>query len=161
MNQKMLKEILRYEPKTGFFYPTKKRSGVRFGRPAGCKSTYLGYTLIGINGVRYYAHRLAWLYMNGSWPRGQIDHINCKRDDNRWSNIREASVSQNKCNKPVRSDNRLGIKGVMKLPYGSYRVRVKYEGEIVHDKVYSTIGEAKKAHAIACGKHHGEFARSQ
>lgn len=47
----------------------------------------------------YYSSRLAWLYMTGSWPKDQIDHINRIKDDDRWENLREANQSQNSYNR--------------------------------------------------------------
>lgn len=63
-------------------------------KKAGCKMQ-IGYLCIRILDKLYYCHRLAWLYMTGSFPPGQIDHINGKRDDNRWENLRNVSQNTN------------------------------------------------------------------
>ena len=48
-----------------------------------------GYVRIGVDGGKYTAHCLAWLYTHGVWPSDQIDHINGNRSDNRIANLRE------------------------------------------------------------------------
>jgi hypothetical protein len=63
-----------------------------------------GYVAIRVDGVRYSAHRLAWFYVTGRWPVGDIDHINKTHGDNRFANLREATRAQNKQN----SDHTLG-----------------------------------------------------
>jgi len=54
--------------------------------------------LIGLLGKRYYAHRLAWLYVYGVWPDGDTDHINRNKHDNRIANLRSCSRSENMLN---------------------------------------------------------------
>jgi hypothetical protein len=61
-----------------------------------------GYIHIKIGGVRYTAHRLAWVIYYGSEPTNEIDHINRIRNDNRISNLRDVTKSENCRN---RSDN--------------------------------------------------------
>lgn len=68
------------------------------GNRAGSKSRN-GYIRIAIDGRRYLAHRLAWLMTHGEWPRGQIDHINGVRDDNRIANLRDVSAFVNQQNR--------------------------------------------------------------
>jgi hypothetical protein len=72
-----------------------------------------GYRLIGVDGRWHKAHRLAWLYMTGSWPREQIDHINLIKNDNRFENLREATQTQNHANTRAR---RRGLKGITWSP---------------------------------------------
>ena len=67
MNQKLLKSLLEYDPATGFFTWLVSRGSAKKGSIAG--TVYAGgYSGIGINGKIYYSHRLAWLYLQGSFP---------------------------------------------------------------------------------------------
>jgi hypothetical protein len=54
-----------------------------------------GYTVIRICGRGYKAHRLAWLYVYGTWPTLQIDHIDEGKRNNALANLREATPSEN------------------------------------------------------------------
>jgi hypothetical protein len=99
-----------YEPNTGVFRSRVQRSNAPGGSVAG-SSHGNGYRKIAIDRRRYYAHRLAWLYVHGRWPTGQLDHINLVRDDNRILNLREASCGENNQNSRRRSHNTSGFKG--------------------------------------------------
>lgn len=94
-----LRKILHYEPATGVFthliaYP---KSRVEVGSIAGHVEKS-GYRRIKIARRHYPAHRLAWLYVYGEWPNGQVDHANRNPDDNRIENLRIATRSQNQGN---------------------------------------------------------------
>ena len=71
-----------------------------------------GYSKISIYGYLYSAHRLAWLHVYGEFPSEEIDHINHDRSDNKLSNLREATHSQNGRNAKKRRDNTSGTTGV-------------------------------------------------
>lgn len=58
------------------------------------------------------AHRVAWAVAAQSWPKGQIDHVNGKRDDNRMDNIRDVSVIENRRNTAIPKTNTSGFIGV-------------------------------------------------
>jgi len=55
---------------------------------------------------------LAWLYVYGTMPKEQIDHINHVRDDNRIINLREVTHSENHKNRTKQSNNTSGVTGV-------------------------------------------------
>ena len=58
------------------------------------------------------AHRLAWFYVYGAWPNGDLDHINGDKLDNRIANLREATRKQNMQNVRQHKHNTSGVKGV-------------------------------------------------
>lgn len=91
-------ELLDYSPDTGIFMWKKKRRGVRQNTVLGTDNGF-GYLRITVLGTSYYAHRLAWLYQFGEWPKDEIDHINGNKSDNRISNLRSVTGSQNAQNK--------------------------------------------------------------
>lgn len=99
MTQHRLKELLSYDPDTGIFTWIKRSNNT-----AGAVDAY-GYTVIRIDTVLYKAHRLAWLYMHGEFPAGNLDHINQVKSDNRIDNLRVVSQSQN-------MQNLAGVKGI-------------------------------------------------
>ena len=72
------------------------------------------HRVIKINNKSYKAHRLAWLYMTGSFPKNVIDHKDGNPSNNVFSNIREATSSENKQNEKKRNDNTSGYVGVGK-----------------------------------------------
>lgn len=95
LTENRLKELLHYNPKTGTF---RRRCSMRqFPKGSITGHEDHGYIWIYIDGKRYSAHRLAWFYMMGRWPK-LIDHINRKKSDNRFLNLREATKSQNALN---------------------------------------------------------------
>lgn len=113
LTQIRLKEILEYNPETGFFIRKKTTSSnAQAGNVAGRINKHIGYRLISIDGKDYYCHRLAFLYMTGNFPENQVDHINRIRDDNRWANLRKVTSGENLQNTSLRKSNKSGAKGV-------------------------------------------------
>ena len=158
-----LRALLEYDPATGIFLwkarPFDRRWSARHaGKQAGWLRT--GYIVITIEAADYAAHRLAWLYMSGKWPSEVIDHADLDRANNRWSNLREATQSQNTANQALRARNKCGFKGVTRLPGGRYRAQIKVRQAITGLGVYDTPEEAHAAYCAAAVKYFGEFARA-
>lgn len=162
ITQEQLKELLSYDPETGVFvWLVSTSNRVKAGDVAGTFKADSGYIFISALGHIYRAHRLAWLYMTGEWPPNQIDHINCVRDDNRWSNLREATNAQNQANKGPRCDNSTGFKGVrFDQDRQKFRARVKLNGKEYHLGRFGTAEEAHAAYVAASIELLGEFARA-
>ncbi len=109
------------------------------------------YRVINILGIPRLAHRLIWVYVYGYEP-DEVDHEDGDGLHNRLDNLRDASSSQNKCNK---NDDSLGY-----TKRGNrYRARVKIEGAIFELGNYDTAEEAHEAYLNGTLIHHGEFAR--
>ena len=89
-----LREILHYDPETGVFTNLVQRGNAKPGIRLGSITPY-GYSVIPIYGTNYMAHRLAWLYVHGTWPDADVDHINGSRADNRLGNLRDVSREMN------------------------------------------------------------------
>src|SRR6185312_5937691 len=107
------RDLISYEPETGIFRWKKNRNGLTVvaGSPAGAFDR-LGYKRIFILGKSYQAAQLAYFLTNGVWPTAHRDHINGVSDDDRWENLRPATISQNGINKTISSRNTTGAKGV-------------------------------------------------
>lgn len=112
LTRETLIENLRYDPVTGYFYRLRSSSWAKIGDRAGRKDDPETYTLIGLLGHKYTAHRLAWLYVHGEFPKGMIDHINRDKSDNRIENLREVTRAQNAMNSKMNVKNSSGYKGV-------------------------------------------------
>lgn len=95
---KRLREALSYDPLTGVFkWLVASSDKIKVGKIAGCKRSD-GYFIIRIDKAGYLSHRLAWMYIHGSLPINQIDHINGHKDDNRIVNLRESTIAHNQQN---------------------------------------------------------------
>lgn len=154
-----LREVLHYEPATGVF-----TWQVRLGHqgPVGSRAGSIyanGRRYIAIDKRRHFASRLAWLFVHGRWPIGQIDHVNCVRNDDRIDNLREATPAQNIANRSVTKRSHTGIKGVGHHGRG-YRARIRVNDTLIALGTFKTPERASEAYADAARQHYGEFART-
>ncbi len=110
ISQVALKELLSYNPETGVLNWIKARGNRPAGANAGAKHGE-GYVQVTINRTNYLAHRLAWIYVNGSIGECDIDHINGIRNDNRICNLRQAERFENMQNISPPKNNSSGLIG--------------------------------------------------
>lgn len=104
--QHQAKDYFEYDPLTGDFQ--------RNGKKAGSVNAD-GYVKLFMDGKYYSAHKIAWLIHYGEWlsyPEFEIDHDNRNRSDNRISNLRKVTKSQNQRNAGMRVSNTSGVHGV-------------------------------------------------
>ena len=145
ITQDRLIEVLRYNPNTGIFIRRIAKGGKPVGSIAGGLDMK-GYVVIRIGGKTYKAHRLAWLYVMGRFPDGQIDHINGDKSFNAIWNLRDVTHTENNINRKVQRNNKTGFKGVSIRPSGTFYSQITINGKRVHLGSFSTAEEAHMAY---------------
>lgn len=151
-----LHSLFRYDPETGHLLWRVKRHGQR--RPEAGWSRPSDYVQVRIDGRVYNAHRLIWKMVTGADPEEIIDHRNGTRNDNRWSNLRAATLSFNQANSGVRKHNTTGFKGVSKCRK-MWVARICFEGKQKVIGRFKTKEDAHAAYQRAATNTFGEFAR--
>lgn len=150
-----LREIVRYDPETGFLWWIEPKQGRSFKKPAG---QYSGkkYPQIIIEGQYHYIHVLAWVWMTGEWPVNEVDHRYGDKHDNRWSKLRAATSAQQKMNSGPYQNNTSGHPGVCwdkNRNKWLVRVGTKYIGR------FDAFDEAVKVREEASEVMFGDFKR--
>lgn len=159
MTAEILREYFSYDPETGLFTRIKKTwRSVPLG-PVGGRISGKGYLHITILGKHYRAHRLVWLWWYGRWPSKDIDHINGDKLDNRISNLREVTRSQNKANGKRQANNTSGQKGVCRVRNNKWRAIIVFERKRTVLGTFEKFEDAKRAYIEASAKVHGEYGR--
>lgn len=157
-----LKEILDYEAETGkLIWKVTRNQFVHKGDTAGSVRKD-GYLDVCFDGKHYLAHRLIWCYFHGSWSKKYIDHIDGDRLNNRITNLREVSKSQNGFNRPKTKANSSGHKGVSiitkKKTNKPFVASSTLNGKHIWLGQYATIEEAIEAYRVFVEQNHGEYA---
>jgi hypothetical protein len=107
--------------------------------------------------------RLVWMHrvilgIDGD-KKAQPDHINHDTLDNRRSNLRICTKSQNQSNRRRRKDNSTGVHGTtFDKESGKFRARIKVNGKSIHLGRFETKEQAFVAYREAALRLHGEFA---
>lgn len=148
VSQEQLRALVVYHPERGIF------TRVKDGSVCGYICATHGYVLLMFGRKIYRAHRLAWLYMTGRWPANLIDHKNRRKNDNRWSNLREATPAQNNYNRVTRPAS--GIKGVRK-DFNRWVAMGSRNGKTITIGRFDTKEEAHAAYVSFTKPLAGEF----
>lgn len=180
-SQTYLREAFDYDPQSGILRwgarPREhfgtvgrwKYHNARFsGRVAGaewsgrCNSKYRHVSLKVGERQRYFAtHRIIWMWMMGSIPADhEVDHIDLDGLNNKWSNLRLATSSENLCNAPLRRDNTTGFKGVSKYR-NRFQAYINANGKRISLGVFPTAQTAYNARVQAAAEHYGQFGRER
>lgn len=142
-------QILEYKKETGkFMWKVRVNSKVPAFAEAGTPQSN-GYIFITIKGKKLLAHRLAWFLENGEFPNGFIDHINGIRTDNRISNLRVVTSSENIQNqrKPKGRNPYLGVSAIKGTTF--WQAHISANGKQKNLGRFKTPEEARDAYIEA------------
>lgn len=146
-----------YDPETGELKWRVKRGGPAFENSvAGCLSSQ-GYKILSVDDRLYQAHRIIWLYVYGVWPEKDIDHIDRDRANNRLTNLREATRSENLFNTSLPRNNTSGYKGVCFNKSRNKFMAYVTLGKRIHLGYFLTAELASEAYQVFAKANHGEF----
>lgn len=126
-----LDQIFRYDPMTGEIF-WRPRTAAMFTAGATAKrprehacnqwnSRWLGRSAASLKSDGYWythfnyrtllVHRIAWKIMTGEDPV-EVDHIDGNRSNNKWTNLKNGTRSENQRNTALKSNNKSGHHGV-------------------------------------------------
>lgn len=155
VSRKRITEVLDYNPETGVFnWKIQPARRWKNREQTGSLSKSDGYIRITIDGHRCAAHRIAWMWVHGKWPEGQIDHINHDRSDNRIENLRDVTVSENRKNQIPSKANTSGVTGVSWAARDKrWTTRITVNGKTMSLGNYKDFKDAVSARKAASKKY--------
>jgi len=159
LTQARLKELLHYDPETGLFTRLVRTSNsTKVGDVVGTAGKG-GYLACSIDWKFHQMHRLAFLYMTGSFPVYDVDHINHDVADNRWSNLRDVPETTNMQNEiKTRRNNSAGLMGAQwRADRQKWTAVLLIDGKKRRFGSFDTAEEAHSAYLKAKREHHTGF----
>lgn len=108
-----------------------------------------------MHGKKIYLYRLLFNLSNST---ELIDHINHNIRDNRRTNLRIVSSSQNQMNRDKTKQNTSGIKGVYwNKNKKKWQASIQVDKKLIHLGVFNTKQEAAEARQIAENQYFGQY----
>lgn len=136
----------------------------RFAGKVAGSLTSEGYLSVGIFGLSYLGHRLAFAIVKGYWPAEEIDHINGQTSDNTWKNLRPVPHIVNCKNQRRKGAKSSGVVGVdFHAKSQKWRARISDGGKVITIGSFQSLADAAAARKVAERKYgfhpnHGKIA---
>jgi hypothetical protein len=156
-----IRELLSYDPESGkLFWKNEQRGGFkksviihRAGDEAGCTRPD-GRRVVRVGNVLLMAYRVAWAIHYGEWPKGEIDHINGDRSDDRISNLRDVprGTNQENIRSPTaskQSSSYLGVYRNKRNRNKPWRAAITVNGRQIYLGAFDSECEASRAYVAA------------
>ena len=144
LTHERLLEALDYDPATGIFaWKIRPSNKVKIGMRAGVVGTN-GYRFIMVSGEKLQASRLAWFYVHGEWPKGDIRFGDNDTDNCAITNLRDISKIEIARERKVLSNNTTGFRGVS-IAKNGFKCAVTANYQQVNLGIFDT---AEKASAV-------------
>ena len=142
-----VREQFDYNHSTGqFTWKVSIANSVKINDVAGSVDKH-GYSRVRIGSKTVLCHRLAWFYIHGVWPVGEIDHINGIRHDNRIENLRVVDRTGNVQNRH-KIWGKSGFMGVYENG-SKWRSAIQVNGETISLGNFCSAEEASAAYLAA------------
>lgn len=153
-----LREVVSYDKTTGKFTRLASSKQAKAGAEPGSVHSH-GYRIIGIDGKKYRANHLAWLYMTGEWPKTDVvDHKDRDRSNDAWDNLREVSQKgncQNRSRIPGSSSQFVGV--AYRQKEEKWTAQIRADGKNYHLGYFDREENAAQAYLFAKPKYHKEI----
>jgi len=147
-----------YNPETGVITNKVHRgSRSREGKKVG--SLKRGYLRFRFRNASYSTHRLAYFLHTGIDPEEKsIDHIDGNPSNNKFSNLRLATLRQNNANKKKRKTNTSGVTGVCwRKDVNKWKARIMVLNKSFDLGLFDDFGKAVAVRITAEHKFHQEY----
>ena len=146
-----LRKAFDYDPETGVLTRAWSKRPHLVGKPAGYLDSS-GHVQVRVGKCCYMAHRIIWYLVTEEDPQDfDIDHRDQCPGNNRFSNLRKATRSQNRSN-----HSQQGYRFHKRT--GKYQASIQHNGKQIYLGLFLTPAEAQAAYREKAVELRGEFA---
>lgn len=157
ISHERLLEVLDYDPATGIFcWKIRSSNRIHIGDRAGVVSGE-GHRFITVDRQKLQASRLAWFYVRGEWPVGDLKMLNGNADDCSLTNLKPMTRIESARLRGALTTNTTGYRGVSVAKYGKWKASVtanykqvmlgvfdtKEKASEIYEEAMAVIGDAK------------------
>jgi len=159
LNPETVRLLFEYNPETGILYRIMVNGELKkIGTPKGVDE----HLITQFKDKIYPVTHIIWLWVYGRFPHSGmiVEHEDLNKQNNKLSNLREATQSQNMANTKVTKRSKSGVKGVFwDKDRNKWAVYLTKDYKTHFIGRFDNIEDAKRQHAHASRIFFGEFAR--